>query len=243
MTIHPLRSPASLVDQLCEKLSTHLQQMTKDAPSLLPPERVMAKDFGVSRSVFREAAKRLELQGLIEIRHGSGMRAIRKLHKPISASVSFLLPKREQRLHQLTVTRSLIEPALAASAAQQATPSDIRSLKIIHADLESADTTAEAVLHDIAFHRQLAVIAQNQILLLLLDSLAELGQESREITLQNVGTQRAIEQHRHILAAIEARDGQAAHAAMTHHLASAANDLNLPSLKPTKSAGRTKNRR
>jgi DNA-binding FadR family transcriptional regulator len=225
MLIQPVRSAATLVDQLCEKLAQHLGSLPKNDHPLLPPERVLAKQFGVSRTVFREAAKRLEFQGLIEIRHGSGIRAVRRLHKPLSASLTFLLPNRTDRLRQLTETRALIEPEIAARAAQRSTKADIRELEHIHSQLANSASTRDAVFHDIAFHRKLAEMAGNQVLSLLLDSLAELGRESRETTIGNVGAHAAIAHHRTVLDALIARDSEAARTAMAHHLHRAAEDL------------------
>ena len=240
MLIQPVRSAATLVDQLCEKLAQHLGALPKNEHPLLPPERVLAKQFGVSRTVFREAAKRLEFQGLIEIRHGSGIRAVRRLHKPLSASLTLLLPNRADRLRQLTETRTLIEPEIAARAAQRASKADIRDLEHIQSELAGSASTHEAVLHDIAFHRKLAEIAGNQVLSLLLDSLAELGRESRETTIGNVGAQTAIAHHRAVLDALIARDSDTARAAMTHHLLGAAEDL-AKTPKARKKRGDSKN--
>jgi DNA-binding FadR family transcriptional regulator len=236
MPFEPLRSSATLVDQLCERLSQHLGSLPHSEQPLLPPERSLAKQFGVSRTVFREAAKRLEIQGLLEIRHGSGIRAVRRLHKPLNASLAFLLPEQNERLRQLTEARALIEPEIASQAAERASARQLCELESIHSLLEECASTEEAVLHDIAFHRKLAEIAGNQVLMLLLDSLAELGLESRQKTIGSVGKQKAASHHATILDAVRKGNSSVARKAMAHHIRCVTEDL-AKAPKQTKKRG------
>lgn len=185
----------------------------------------MAERLGVSRTVLREATKRLELQGLLEIRHGSGIRAVNRLHKPLSGSLSILLPELPERLRQLSEARAAIEPEIARQAALKAKASDVKQLRSIHERLLAAETHDEAVEADIDFHRTLARIAGNEIMKLMLESLADLGRESRRVTIGNVGRQRAIDHHAAILNAVTAHDATAAAKAMKHHMDEATRDL------------------
>ena len=185
----------------------------------------MAESLGVSRTVLREATKRLELQGLLEIRHGSGIRAVNRLHKPLSSSVAILLPEAAERLRQLIEARAVIEPEIARQAALKARAADVKQLRTVHERLVAAETHDEEVEADIDFHRTLARIAGNEILKLMLESLADLGRESRRVTIGSVGRQRAIDHHAAILSAVAAHDAGAAAEAMKHHMDEAARDL------------------
>ena len=225
MTLSPLKSSPSLVDQVCSRLVCQLRDEVETGDGKLPPERLMAESLGVSRTVLREATKRLELQGLLEIRHGSGIRAVNRLHKPLSGSLSLLLPELPERLRQLNEARAAIEPEIARQAALKAKTADVRQLRVIHDRLVAAGTHDGAVEADIDFHRTLARIAGNEILKLMLESLADLGRESRSVTIGNVGQQRAIDHHTAILTAVAAHDGPAAAKAMKHHMDEAARDL------------------
>lgn len=225
MTIAPLKSAPSLVEQVCSRLARQLRDEMDSGDGRLPPERQMAERLGVSRTVLREATKRLESQGLLEIRHGSGIRAVNLLHKPLSGSLSLLLPEMAERLRQLNEARAAIEPEIARQAAQRAKAADVKQLRAIHARMTAADTHGEAVEADIDFHRTLACIAGNEILKLMLESLADLGRESRRVTIGNVGRQRAIDHHTAILNAVAAHDAAAAAKAMKHHLEEATRDL------------------
>ena len=73
----------------------------------------------MSRTVMREATKRLESQGLLEIRHGSGTWVVNQLHKPVCGSLSLAMPKCKERLRQLNEARLLVEPEIARQAAQK----------------------------------------------------------------------------------------------------------------------------
>ncbi len=225
MTITPLKPTPSLVEQVCSRLARQLRDEVDSGDGKLPPERLMAERLGVSRTVLREATKRLELQGLLEIRHGSGIRAVNRLHKPLNGSLSILLPELQERLRQLSEARAAIEPEIARQAALKAKATDLKQLRGIHERLLAAETHDEAVEADIDFHRTLARVAGNEIMKLMLESLADLGRESRRVTIGNVGRQRAIDHHTAILNAVAAHDANAAATAMKHHMDEAAHDL------------------
>ena len=225
MTLTPLKVTPSLVEQVCARLALQLRDEAGSGDGRLPPERQMAESLGVSRTVLREATKRLELQGLLEIRHGSGIRAVNRLHKPLSSSVAILLPEAAERLRQLIEARAVIEPELARQAALKARAADVKQLRTVHERLVAAETHDDEVEADIDFHRTLARIGGNEILKLMLESLADLGRESRRVTIGNVGRQRAIDHHTAILNAVAAHDADAAAEAMKHHMEEAARDL------------------
>ncbi|HEY1051856.1 MAG TPA: FCD domain-containing protein [Prosthecobacter sp.] len=225
MNLSPLKSTSTLVEQVCSRLARQLRNEGESGEGRLPPERIMAERLGVSRTVLREATKRLELQGLLEIRHGSGIRAVNRLHKPLSGSLSLLLPEVPERLRQLLEARAAIEPEMARLAAIRAKAADVRHLREIHERMTGAADDTEAVEADIDFHRSLSCIAGNEILKLTLESLADLGRESRRVTIGNVGKQRAIDHHAAILAAVAAHEADAAASAMKHHMDEAVRDL------------------
>lgn len=225
MNLSPLKSTPTLVEQVCSRLARQLRDESESGDGRLPPERIMAERLGVSRTVLREATKRLELQGLLEIRHGSGIRAVNRLHKPLSSSLALLLPELPERLRQLLEARAAIEPEMARLAAVRAKAGDIQRLREIHERMVNATDDTEAVEADIDFHRALAGIAGNEIFKITLESLADLGRESRRVTIGNVGKQRAIDHHAAIMEGVAAHDADAAASAMMHHMDEAVRDL------------------
>lgn len=191
----------------------------------LPPERLLAEQLGVSRTVMREATKRLESQGLLEIRHGSGTWVVNQLHKPVCGSLSLAMPKLKERLRQLNEARLLVEPEIARQAATRRRKSHLALLGECQQTLFDSSNTKAAVEADIAFHRALADAAGNEVFKLMLESIAELGRASRSATIGCVGKEKAHTQHASILAAVEAGDAEAAAKTMRAHLRHAGNDL------------------
>lgn len=225
MSLQTIERPASLVEEVCRRLSGQIRDDQLANDGWLLPERELAERLGVSRPVVREATKRLELQGLLEIRHGVGIKVVDKLHKPLNGSVSLLIPNTADRLRQLTEARLLIEPGLARMAAERATATSLRALRQNQVRLTAAQTDEQSIEADLEFHRLIAMAAGNEICTLLLDSLAELGRESRKTTLSAAGNAVAVDHHGQILAAIESRQPEKACAAMKMHLEAAALDI------------------
>jgi GntR family transcriptional repressor for pyruvate dehydrogenase complex len=195
-----------------------------DRSQWLPSERALAEDLGVSRPVIREATRQLELQGVLEVRHGIGVRFVNQLHRPVGTSVALLVPDKAERLRQLTEARLAVEPEVAALAAERAGAADIVALEVAQDALASAEPR-DAIEHDLAFHAALAAAGGNRVLKLLLDSLADLGHESRRVTLKRYGAAPAVSQHALILDAVRRHDAPAARVAMMDHLHATMRDL------------------
>lgn len=234
MTLDAIARSPSLVEKVCDQLAKIIRHDREEDDGWLPTERELSAQLGVSRSVVREAAKRLESQGLVEIQHGIGIKAVNKLHKPLNGSLELLIPDMADRLQQLNETRLSIEPDAAALAAQRATKEQMQALRRLQTHLENAPDNAAAIRADIAMHHAIADASGNLIYRLILDSLAELGMASRLRTIGRLGKQTAIEHHEAILTAIERHDPVAASEAMRMHIRAAGADMDLPSLKTRK---------
>jgi GntR family transcriptional repressor for pyruvate dehydrogenase complex len=222
----------SLVEEVSDRLAGAIRGGQLALDGLLPSERTLAERFGVSRPVVREATKRLELQGLIEVRQGVGIRVVDRLHAPVSAAARMLLPEEGERLRQSLEVRLVLEPEIARRAAERAGKGDLATLRKIHAGLEDAPDLAVAMECDLAFHRELARISGNEIFGLMLDSIADLGRGSRRATMSAAGVGRAVKQHAAVLKAIEGGDAATAARAMRKHIETAVSDLSAHQVKP-----------
>ena len=228
MKLAPIK-PQSLVEQVSEKLSELILEGENMENRQLPAERRLAEQMGVSRQVVREAIKRLELQGLVEVRQGVGIQIVDKLHRPLNSSLSLLIPDMADRLRQLNETRMAIEPEAARLASLRATPEQVMALWQILNRLEDAPDTTASIQVDLDFHRALAEASGNLMFRLILDSLAEIGMESRLLTIGRIGKKPAIDHHRRIMMAVEAHDPDAAAEAMRFHLMEAWKDMGFTS--------------
>ena len=215
----------TLVEEVSDQLAGAIRSGGLVMDGLLPSERHLAEQFGVSRPVVREATKRLELQGLVEVRQGVGIRVVDRLHAPVSAAARLLRPDEAERLRQSLEVRLALEPVIARRAAERTGAGGLLELKRLHTALELAPDLASAMECDLAFHRELARLSGNEIFGLMLDSIADLGRESRRATMSEAGVGRAIKQHAAVLASLERHDGAGAEKAMRRHIESAVEDL------------------
>ncbi len=231
MNINALQRPASLVEVVCNQLTQLIQGITLKDDRWLPGERSLAEQLGVSRTVVREATKRLEQKGLLEIQHGTGIKVVNRLHRPLNNSLTLLIPDLVERLRQLNQARLSIEPAAAALAAERASKEQVQLMRSIQCQLEKTEDNAATIEADLEWHRAIVDASGNQIFRLILDSFGELGFASRLRTIGRLGKAPAAEQHAMILDAIERRDPEGAASAMRSHISSALNDMDLTSLE------------
>lgn len=212
------RRAHSRVEKVSGKLAVEIRRRGFGIEGRLPPERQLAERYGVSRPVVREAIRQLQSQGLLEVRHGVGVRVIDQLHRPLSFSLCLRLPDAPERIRQLIEMRLLIEPAVARLAAARATSAHLLCLRAVQEKLRNSPDTTTAVECDLAFHRELALASGNEVLALILESAADLGRESRKLTISRYGPQRAYEEHETILAAVASHKPDEAEAAMRQNL-------------------------
>lgn len=187
---------------------------------MLPPERVMAEEFGVSRTVIREATKALELQGLVEVQHGRGVMMARPTPERFTESLLRYVRIQQSPLWALHELRSILEVEIAGLAAERRTDQDLQALQgLIERMNKTIDTPAEYVEHDLEFHLMISRAAHNPLFPLVLEPVMTLMRESRRVglTARNA-PRRSIGAHRRIFAAIRAQDRNGAEAAMREHL-------------------------
>ncbi len=193
-----------------------IQQMIVDgrlAPGQrLPPERELSELLGISRPTLRETIRSLVGLNILESRHGAGTFVAALDTATLLEPMQFVMALNERTIGELFEARLLLEPALAALAAQRATPGQAAAMR-------AAITGADPVEADVPLHRLVAEASGNALLTAMLESLSTLGRSSRSITAARPGVRRrTAEDHEAIVAAVERRDPDAARAAMTAHL-------------------------
>lgn len=187
----------------------------------LPAERALAERFDVSRTALREAIIALELQGVVEVRGGSGIYVCEP--KP---GVARLPPAREAGAgpFELLRARCLIESEVAALAATTRTDADLDRI------FEALTTMREQMTDKVAnqeadrrFHLLIAQSTGNSVLLATVTSMWDQAQgpiwEKIEQHFHSQDLRQASQQdHQRIFSALVARDAQAARLAMRAHL-------------------------
>jgi GntR family transcriptional repressor for pyruvate dehydrogenase complex len=188
----------------------------------LPGERILAEQLGVSRTSVRDAIHRLEAVGLLESRPGLGNFVKEPRHEALQLALAPHILTNQATLRKLFELRQIVEVEAAERAA----------MRITDAQLEAVRASAEAVeFHiarkdqegyiaaDVQFHRQIIQATDNDVLVSVMDSVAELLREMRfaSTAIPDLSPE-VIAGHRAIVGALMAHDGPAARQAMHNHL-------------------------
>lgn len=228
--------PPSLSQRVVEALSDRIATGQLKPNERVPTEPALMQEFGVSRSVVREAISRLQAAGLLRTQQGVGSFVLApKVSNPLLPEAAPAELKVQQKLAMLELRLSL-EPEAAALAAQRRTAEQLsameRALKDFDTQRKTGEATAEA---DFRFHELLAQATGNEYFVHVLHSLssatiprntaaprklrnaqaARFGEPSPEL---HSGKDITAREHHAVLEAIRRGDAAAARAAMFLHL-------------------------
>ena len=227
------RTP-SLSQRVVDGISERIASGALKPGERVPPEPVLMQEFGVSRSVVREAVSRLQASGLLRTQQGVGsfVLAPRVDVPPLPQAAGAEL-KLQQKLSMLELRLSL-EPEAAALAAQRRTPEQLAAMEQALDDFDTQHTTGEATAEaDYRFHELLAQGTGNEYFSHVLRSLssatiprqaaarrggakaARFGESSPEL---RPGKEITAQEHWAVLEAIRRGDAAGARAAMFMHL-------------------------
>ena len=193
---------------------------------LLPVEPKLVTEFGVSRTVIREAVRSLNDKGIISVRQGSGMR----VEPPdqwsyLDPVVLFELVKAGRSptlFDELLEGRRVLEVQLAGLAARKRTAEEARGLADLLERMRehvSDPDPAEYNNLDLAFHELIAHAAKNRLLFEAMRPIAETTRVGRFYTVSvRGGLERSLLGHAELLGAIEAQDELGAQQAMLRHV-------------------------
>lgn len=223
----PLRS-GRLYEQIVEQIEQQVIAGVLKAGDRLPPERLLAEQFGVSRTAVREAVKALRQRGLLEVHPGRGTFITNDTSQALHRSLGLALRIGEVAgVASLIELREMLEPPIAAKAALRASKAQIAKLENLVAKMDDALLIPDAFIQaDFAFHMTLAEATQNVLLPTIMNSIVDLLQEQRKQIYKSDGGQvRAQRHHRLILQAVGARNAQGAHEAMQAHLRQVREDV------------------
>jgi GntR family transcriptional repressor for pyruvate dehydrogenase complex len=213
-----LSAAPNLVDQVVEQIRAEVLAGRLQSGDTLPAEGKLAEQFGVSRTVIREAMHQLRFAGLIEISHGKRPRVKAPNAEASLVSLVTWMQRSDLAAHQLLEVRRPIECEIVRLAMPNIGPAQVDSLQQTIDALGSATRMQVRIDADASFHQQLAEATGNPIFTLLLDALAELLNEQRRQTLRGPGGVRAARDHQVILDAIASGDVPAAQQAVSDHL-------------------------
>lgn len=213
-----------LYQELARRLMGDLAAGRYAVGDRLPAERELAAEYEVSRPTVREAIIALEVQGLVEVRIGSGA-YVRRLPGKEEA------PGFNITGFELTEARLLFEGEAAGLAATQITAEEIAELEELIRDIarenQSEGGSDEA---DHKFHLAIARATRNTAVYDTIEHLWELRRTSPasvqlHALARTANIKPVVDEHTAILNALKARDSEAARAAMRAHLSAVLDSL------------------
>jgi len=213
-------APRRLYRQIAEQIQALIGSGEVAPGSRLPSERELAQQLGVSRPSLREALIALELEGLLEVRVGSGI----YVTKPGERRTGHRLPRGETGPVELIRARKLIEGESASLAAKHASRAQIAAIRRALAEMVRESRRGNNPLHaDRVFHVRVAEATGNSALARVVETLWDLRTGTFFRRLEHLHFEPpmaadAIAEHRAIAKAIAAREPRGARAAMRRHM-------------------------
>jgi GntR family transcriptional repressor for pyruvate dehydrogenase complex len=213
--------PARLYEQIVQQIEGNILRGDLKPGDKLPSERELADQFGVSRTAVREAVKALIQMGLIDAQPGRGTFVIQRSPSGVrDVMANILKTDLDRGTRGLVEVREILEPEIAALAAQRAGEENLAAMQAAIAQMDQNLDDIDAFIEaDLDFHLALAESSHNPLILALIDNLVDILRSSRRrIALVPGGIRRAQEHHKRIYAAVEHGDPVAARQAMSSHM-------------------------
>jgi DNA-binding FadR family transcriptional regulator len=215
----------SLTTDLVQALGDRIRDGRLAPGAKLPPEITIVKEFGVSRTVVREAISRLQAAGMVETRHGIGTFVL----GPGDPGVFRISAAQIATLRDVIAVLELrigVETESAALAATRRTDANLAAMRdALTAFSNALAQGRDAVGADYQFHLEVARATQNARYA---DLMATLGgtmiprarlEDSPAAARERLEYLRRVNaEHESILSAIERQDPEGARAAMRTHL-------------------------
>jgi GntR family transcriptional repressor for pyruvate dehydrogenase complex len=235
----------SLSDKVTEHLTEAILTRALVPGQRLPSERELGEQFNVSRTVIREAVRSLAARGLVSVTSGRGVEVASPDANQVAQSMRLIVRGYKDldygKVHE---ARTALETQTAELAAKRAKPGQVEHLRSLwkkhQTALHAGDLDAASEL-DFLFHRELAVMADNEILLGMLDSIADVLHEVRDRAIHEPAvTELGLTAHSWILECVAAGDPAAARGAMQKHLLEAERAWRAGLIEPTPEVGASK---
>jgi len=192
-----------LYEQVAERLRARIFAHALSPGSWID-EQVLCAEFGISRTPLREALKVLASEGLVTMKPRRGA-YVTEMSERDAAEVYHLL--------------ALLESDAAAEVARRAAPQQIDELAALHAELEAAvDDRERFFALNEAFHMRMLAIADNRWRSQVVADLRKVMKLNRHLSLFREGRiAESLHEHRALMAALRARDAEAAEALTREH--------------------------
>jgi GntR family transcriptional regulator, transcriptional repressor for pyruvate dehydrogenase complex len=201
-------------------IERQIQSGQLKAGDRLPAERELARYIKVSRPSVRAGLRSLAAVGILESRHGAGSFITAGPPRLSTGPLSLLAALHGFTRDDMFDARRVLEMGAARLAAERATGDDLATMSEEVAGMfASMEDPQSFLVHDVRFHRAVAMASHNPVLAALVEMVSTMVYERRRLTVERArDLKESAEMHRHIYSAIRDRDGDRARVAMSEHL-------------------------
>jgi len=210
-------------EDIVQQIRTLIEEGKLKRNDHLPSERELSETFRVSRTTVREAIRTLESMKFLQSRQGNGTYVVASSEEALIQPLAAALFNEKDDILDIFYIRKIIEPHVAALAAENATPQEIEELERILREQEGCIGRGGNIIEtDSAFHNLMVKATKNRVMERLIIALIDLLKQSREKYLMEEENDkravRSLEDHQRVLAAVKKGDGEAARKSMLQHL-------------------------
>jgi GntR family transcriptional regulator, transcriptional repressor for pyruvate dehydrogenase complex len=212
------RKRTKLHDGVVEDMLRLIRQGEFKQGERLPTEPELSEQFDVSRGTLRAAIQELVRLGLLEVRQGDGTYLRTPDNETLTQPFQAMLASEPFLASELVQLRRLLEPEIASLAAKKCTSKDATTLHHLLEEQRQRTQKGETLAaQDLAFHHEIARIADNHLIRKILTMLHHLLNDLRyEAYASDEAT--TVKQHQKILDAVVKNDSDKARQAMLTHL-------------------------
>jgi len=221
---HQKIKPKRLYEQVIEQIENQYKQGNLKLGDMLPSERELSTELGVSRGTLRDAFRILESQGVIETRPGGGRYFRNNFWSSPSSDKSIINELRKAAMIDLVEAREIFEIGMIDLVCERATDEDLRRLEeIAKMSKEESDNSESYTPFNIA----LAECSKNIAIINFMKLHIEILNHTKELSFRETENFKSAQrEHLEILQAIKDRNSVLAKERVIEHLRQIKNRAN-----------------
>jgi GntR family transcriptional repressor for pyruvate dehydrogenase complex len=204
--------------RLISRFKTLISDGTFVPGSKLPPERELARQFGVNRTSLRQSLKVMQLMGVASQRVGDGTYLSKDAARILREPIEFMIVLADITEEELLEARLIVESQLAARAAERATGEDLATMRRAMKAMEKSTSGQARVDADLVFHEAILRASGNRVCQLVFSVIHRALMLSMGKIVSRAPVGRPLAFHEAIYAAISTRKPDEARRKMIDHL-------------------------
>lgn len=206
------------VEKSAEDIKQYIKEHNMAPGDKLPTEKELSALLGVGRNTVREALRLLLSQNLITIRQGAGSFISEKMGVADDPFGFSMVDDKRKLTEDLLQVRVMIEPQIAALAAQNRTEEDLKHVEEALFRVEAAmEQQKDFAVEDADFHASIAMCTHNGVMSELVPVITR-GVAMFSLRVKEQEYHQTMISHRNIYIAIRDQKPSEAHQAMSYHL-------------------------